>query len=85
MLRRDRALDRRAIYLIDAEDPCVRLRDLRLDLRLLQYLGRQHGPAVPPIGRRCDYLYGERVDMLLSLFANTPLARQVFAATLPPA
>jgi hypothetical protein len=35
-------------------------------------------------GRWVDYLYGERVYMLLSLFAKTILAWQVFAGTLRP-
>jgi hypothetical protein len=35
-------------------------------------------------GRWADYLYGERVYMLLSLFAKTILAWQVFAGTLRP-
>jgi Heliorhodopsin len=35
-------------------------------------------------GRWRDYLYGERVYMLLSLFAKTILAWQVFAGTLRP-
>ena len=37
------------------------------------------------IGRWRDYLYGERVYMLLSLFAKSALAWQVFAGTLQPA
>jgi heliorhodopsin len=37
------------------------------------------------IGRWSDYLYGERVYMLLSLFAKSLLAWQVFAGTLQPA
>ncbi len=37
------------------------------------------------IGRWSDYLYGERVYMLLSLFAKSALAWQVFAGTLQPA
>jgi hypothetical protein len=37
------------------------------------------------IGRWRDYLYGERVYMLLSLFAKSLLAWQVFAGTLQPA
>jgi hypothetical protein len=36
------------------------------------------------VGRWRDYLYGERVYMLLSLFAKTLLAWQVFAGTLRP-
>jgi hypothetical protein len=36
-------------------------------------------------GRWSDYLYGERVYMLLSLFAKSLLAWQVFAGTLQPA
>jgi hypothetical protein len=36
------------------------------------------------VGRWRDYLYGERVYMLLSLFAKTILAWQVFAGTLRP-
>ncbi len=36
-------------------------------------------------GRWRDYLYGERVYMLLSLFAKSALAWQVFAGTLQPA
>ena len=36
------------------------------------------------VGRWRDYLYGERVYMLLSLFANSALAWQVFAGTLRP-
>lgn len=43
---------------------------------LLQYRGA---------GRWRDYLYGERVYMLLSLFAKSALAWQVFAGTLQPA
>jgi hypothetical protein len=35
-------------------------------------------------GRWADYLYGERVYMLLSLFAKTLLAWQVFSGTLAP-
>jgi Heliorhodopsin len=35
-------------------------------------------------GRWRDYLYGERVYMLLSLFAKSALAWQVFAGTLRP-
>jgi len=35
-------------------------------------------------GRWADYLHGERVYMLLSLFAKTILAWQVFAGTLAP-
>ena len=37
------------------------------------------------IGRWSDYLYGERAYMLLSLFAESLLAWQVFAGTLQPA
>ncbi len=37
------------------------------------------------VGRWRDYLYGERVYMLLSLFAKSLLAWQVFAGTLQPA
>jgi hypothetical protein len=37
------------------------------------------------IGRWHDYLYGERAYMLLSLFAKSALAWQVFAGTLRPA
>jgi hypothetical protein len=37
------------------------------------------------VGRWRDYLYGERVYMLLSLFAKSALAWQVFAGTLQPA
>jgi hypothetical protein len=37
------------------------------------------------VGRWRDYLYGERVYMLLSLFAKSALAWQVFAGTLRPA
>lgn len=37
------------------------------------------------VGRWKDYLYGERVYMLLSLFAKSALAWQVFAGTLQPA
>jgi len=36
-------------------------------------------------GRWRDYLYGEHVYMLLSLFAKSALAWQVFAGTLQPA
>jgi Heliorhodopsin len=36
------------------------------------------------IGRWADYLYGERTYMLLSLFAKSLLAWQVFAGTLRP-
>ena len=36
------------------------------------------------VGRWADYLYGERVYMLLSLFAKSALAGQVFAGTLQP-
>jgi hypothetical protein len=36
------------------------------------------------VGRWADYLYGERVYMLLSLFAKSALAWQVFAGTLQP-
>ena len=36
------------------------------------------------VGRWADYLYGERVYMLLSLFAKTILAWQVFAGTFRP-
>jgi len=37
------------------------------------------------IGRWREYLFGERVYMLLSLFAKSALAWQVFAGTLQPA
>ena len=37
------------------------------------------------VGRWREYLYGERVYMLLSLFAKSLLAWQVFAGTLQPA
>ena len=37
------------------------------------------------LGRWRDHLYGERVYMLLSLFAKSALAWQVFAGTLQPA
>jgi hypothetical protein len=37
------------------------------------------------VGRWRDYLYGERVYMLLSLVAKSLLAWQVFAGTLQPA
>ncbi len=37
------------------------------------------------LGRWRDYLYGERVYMLLSLTAKSALAWQVFAGTLQPA
>jgi len=37
------------------------------------------------VGRWRDYLYGERVYMLLSLTAKSLLAWQVFAGTLQPA
>ena len=37
------------------------------------------------VGRWREYLYGERVYMLLSLFAKSALAWQVFAGTLQPA
>jgi heliorhodopsin len=37
------------------------------------------------VARWRDYLYGERVYMLLSLFAKSALAWQVFAGTLQPA
>jgi hypothetical protein len=36
------------------------------------------------VGRWSDYLYGERVYILLSLFAKSALAWQVFAGTLRP-
>ena len=37
------------------------------------------------VGRWREYLYGERVYMLLSLFAKSALAWRVFAGTLRPA
>jgi hypothetical protein len=37
------------------------------------------------VGRWRDYLYGEHAYMLLSLFAKSALAWQVFAGTLQPA
>ena len=37
------------------------------------------------VGRWREYLYGERVYMLLSLTAKSALAWQVFAGTLQPA
>jgi hypothetical protein len=36
------------------------------------------------VGKWADYLYGERAYILLSLFAKTALAWQVFAGTLRP-
>ena len=75
-----------AVYLRRVGRPArLRLRDLRLALRLLQRLRGQHAPAVPAVGRWRDYLYGERVYMLLSLVAKSALAWQVFAGTLQPA
>ena len=37
------------------------------------------------VGPWREYLFGERVYMLLSLFAKSALAWQVFAGTLQPA
>jgi ABC-type multidrug transport system permease subunit len=36
------------------------------------------------VGRWADYLYGERVYIILSLLAKTALAWQIFAGTLAP-
>jgi len=44
----------------------------------------QHGLQYRKIGRRRDYLYGERADMLFSLIAKSLLAWQVFFGTLRP-
>ena len=75
-----------AIYLIGAQDPPGFVYAIFVSLFLffnvfavnmwLQYCG---------IGRWRDYLFGERVYMLLSLFAKSALAWQVYAGTLQPA
>jgi heliorhodopsin len=75
-----------AIYLIGAADPPGFVYGIFASLfvffnvfavnMLLQYRR---------VGRWRDYLYGERVYMLLSLTAKSALAWQVFAGTLQPA
>jgi hypothetical protein len=75
-----------AIYLIGAQDPPAFVYAIFASLFLffnvfavnmwLQYRG---------VGRWRDYLFGERVYMLLSLFAKSALAWQVYAGTLQPA
>jgi hypothetical protein len=75
-----------AIYLIGAQDPPGFVYAIFVSLFLLfnvfavnmwlQYRGT---------GRWRDYLFGERVYMLLSLFAKSALAWQVYAGTLQPA
>ena len=75
-----------AIYLVGAQDPPGFVYGIFFSLfvffnvfavnMLLQYRR---------VGRWRDYLYGERVYMLLSLFAKSALAWQVFAGTLQPA
>jgi heliorhodopsin len=75
-----------AIYLAGAQDPPGFVYGIFASLfvffnvfalnMLLQYMR---------VGRWRDYLYGERVYMLLSLTAKSALAWQVFAGTLQPA
>lgn len=75
-----------AIYLIGAQDPPAFVYAIYASIfaffnifalnMVLQYRRT---------GRWRDYLYGERVYMLLSLFAKSALAWQVFAGTLQPA
>jgi Heliorhodopsin len=75
-----------AIYLAGATDPPAFVYGIFASLfvffnvfavnMLLQYKS---------VGRWRDYLYGERVYMLLSLTAKSALAWQVFAGTLQPA
>ncbi len=75
-----------AIYLVGAADPPGFVYGIFASLfvffnvfainMLLQY---------KRVGRWSDYLYGERVYMLLSLTAKSALAWQVFAGTLQPA
>lgn len=75
-----------AIYLIGAEDPPAFVYAIYASIfaffnvfavnMVLQYRR---------VGRWRDYLYGERAYMLLSLFAKSALAWQVFAGTLRPA
>ena len=75
-----------AIYLIGAQDPPAFVYAIYASIfaffnifalnMVLQYRR---------VGRWRDYLYGERAYMLLSLFAKSALAWQVFAGTLQPA
>jgi hypothetical protein len=75
-----------AIYLIGAQDPPGFVYGIFASLFVffnvfavnmwLQYRA---------VGRWRDYLFGERVYMLLSLFAKSALAWQVYAGTLQPA
>ena len=75
-----------AIYLIGAQDPPAFVYAIYASIfaffnNFALNMALQYRRA----GRWRDYLYGERVYMLLSLFAKSALAWQVFAGTLQPA
>jgi hypothetical protein len=75
-----------AIYLIGAQDPPAFVYAIFVSLFLFfNVFAVNMWLQYRRIGRWRDYLFGERVYMLLSLSAKSALAWQVFAGTLQPA
>jgi hypothetical protein len=75
-----------AIYLIGAADPPAFVYAIYASIfAFFNIFALNMALQYKRVGRWRDYLYGERVYMLLSLFAKSALAWQVFAGTLQPA
>ena len=75
-----------AIYLIGAQDPPAFVYAIYASIfAFFNIFALNMALQYRRTGRWRDYLYGERVYMLLSLFAKSALTWQVFAGTLQPA
>jgi hypothetical protein len=75
-----------AIYLIGAQDPPAFVYAIYASIfAFFNVFAINMALQYRRAGGWRDYLYGERVYMLLSLFAKSALAWQVFAGTLQPA
>jgi len=75
-----------AIYLIGATDPPAFVYAIYISIfAFFNVFALNMALQYRRVGRWHDYLHGERVYMLLSLFAKSVLAWQVFAGTLQPA
>jgi hypothetical protein len=75
-----------AIYLIGAKDPPTFVYAIYASIfAFFNVFAVNMALQYRRVGRWRAYLYGERVYMLLSLFAKSALAWQVFAGTLQPA
>ena len=75
-----------AIYLVGAQDPPAFVYAIFVSLFVFfNVFAVNMWLQYRRVGRWRDYLFGERVYMLLSLFAKSALAWQVYAGTLQPA